>query len=102
MDEQQDQNETTTKSEDTSSGGLDGRHLRGGLTAFVVLSLCGLATIRAVDYYSRTHGPGAVPVTVSDTLSEYAPAVVMYAVAIAALVYVAIMWRRASSSTNRS
>jgi hypothetical protein len=71
--------------------------LRTGITGFVLFSLLALASLRAFDYWSRTHGEHAVPVQAADAALAYGPAVVLCAAAAVGIVYLVVRRRRGGS-----
>jgi hypothetical protein len=81
--------------EATAEGDLDGQRLKGGITGFVVVSVFGILTVRAVVYFLRTHGDHAAPLDPIDAFWAYAPAAALYATAVAAaIVYLTVIRRR--------
>lgn len=85
---------STQGSEEPDGGALP---LRGGITAFVVISVVGYAAYRAIQYFLQTHGAHPVPFDSTDAFSAYAPAAGVLIAAVAALAIHLIVKRRRSS-----
>lgn len=107
MDDHENQHDAAPPPHSDSMSGADARYLRAGISAFIVVSVVGLVTLRAYDYWARTHGSHAVPVEAGDALASYLPAAVVYLAVIGGAVYLALRRRRAastdaSSATSRS